>query len=82
MIIFHPFSTDDLEEIVTMELQKWRGRALTRHNISLGWKYDLVNSLKDGYQESYGFRSLKHEVERKVISAVAEVKNIIANNRK
>ena len=71
-VIFHPFSADDLGEIVNMELQKWRGRALARHNLALSWSPELAKSLADGFQESYGFRSLKHEVERRVISVIVE----------
>jgi len=71
IIVFHPFVTQDLENIVIKELEKWKTRALKRQNISLKWTNDLVTTLTKDYNENYGFRSIKHEVEKRVINVLA-----------
>eukprot|EP01130_Rhizamoeba_saxonica_P016003 TRINITY_DN7313_c0_g1_i1.p1 TRINITY_DN7313_c0_g1~~TRINITY_DN7313_c0_g1_i1.p1 ORF type:complete len:580 (+),score=120.85 TRINITY_DN7313_c0_g1_i1:260-1999(+) len=70
-VIFHPFSDKDLNDIVTLELDKWKTRALKRHNIGITWDNDVENSLTSGFNYSYGFRSIKHEVEKRVINQLA-----------
>lgn len=71
VVVFHLFSSQDLEEIVLKELDKWAVRALKRHNIAVKWDPKLVHSLTLDYNESYGFRSIKHEVEKRVINIMA-----------
>lgn len=71
MVVFHPFDQPDLDEIVSSELQKWRVRALKRHNINLTWDPLLVSNLAEGFNRAYGFRSIKHDVEKRVINLVA-----------
>jgi ATP-dependent Clp protease ATP-binding subunit ClpB len=71
IIVFHPFVTQDLENIVAKELDKWKTRSLKRQNISLKWTDELVTSLTKDYNENYGFRSIKHEVEKRVINVLA-----------
>jgi ATP-dependent Clp protease ATP-binding subunit ClpB len=71
IIVFHPFLSQDLENIVVKELDKWKTRSLKRQNISLNWTDELVTSLTKDYNENYGFRSIKHEVEKRVINVLA-----------
>lgn len=53
------------------ELHKWKVRALKRHNIAIKWDKNIVGTLTEGYNVSYGFRSIKHEVEKRVINVIA-----------
>lgn len=73
----------DLYKIVEKELDKWQVRTLKRHGITLVWENELITSLTKDYnvlpssvlphffQESYGFRSIKNEVEKRVINVLA-----------
>merc|ERR1711874_920332 len=47
------------------------GRAKKKHNIILSWDKASANLLADGYNVHYGARSIKHEVERQVVSQLA-----------
>ena len=40
--------------------------------VQLTWSEDVVTVLTDGYDVSYGARSVKHETERKVVSRLAK----------
>eukprot|EP01127_Copromyxa_protea_P023226 TRINITY_DN8641_c0_g1_i1.p1 TRINITY_DN8641_c0_g1~~TRINITY_DN8641_c0_g1_i1.p1 ORF type:complete len:572 (-),score=88.69 TRINITY_DN8641_c0_g1_i1:47-1762(-) len=71
MVVFHPFNEEDLHKIVEKELDKWSVRALKRHGITLKWDEPLIESLTLDYNESYGFRSIKNEVEKRVINVLA-----------
>lgn len=72
IIVFHPFSNDDLKSIVTMEMKKWQERALQRHNITIKWTDDVIQKLTEGYNPYYGFRSIQREVEKKVVNQLAD----------
>lgn len=70
-ILFHPFSKQDLEATVTMELNRWATRAKQRHNIDLSWTPALVDSLTLNFDERYGYRSVIYAVERRVVNVLA-----------
>lgn len=48
-------------------------QAYDKHKISITWDPDLLSVLADGYDIHYGARSLKHEVEKKVVNRIASL---------
>uniref|UniRef100_A0A8C3W416 Mitochondrial disaggregase n=1 Tax=Catagonus wagneri TaxID=51154 RepID=A0A8C3W416_9CETA len=46
-------------------------KAKQRHNITLLWDRQVADVLVDGYNVHYGARSIKHEVERRVVNQLA-----------
>ncbi|KAM4796198.1 mitochondrial disaggregase [Rhinophrynus dorsalis] len=46
-------------------------KAKQRHNITLLWDREVMDVLADGYNVHYGARSIKHEVDRRVINQLA-----------
>ncbi|XP_041358486.1 caseinolytic peptidase B protein homolog [Gigantopelta aegis] len=71
IVYFLPFSRSEMSKLVTKELDFWAQRAKKKHNIQLRWDHHVVDVLADGYDVHYGARSIKHEVERRVISQLA-----------
>ncbi|GFS47627.1 caseinolytic peptidase B protein homolog [Nephila pilipes] len=71
IIYFLPFSKSELLKLVQMELEHWAEKAKERHNIELTWDRQLLEILCEGYDIHYGARSIKHEVERRVINPLA-----------
>ncbi|KAI8081023.1 P-loop containing nucleoside triphosphate hydrolase protein [Thamnidium elegans] len=72
VLIFLPFSEEELREITSRELSRWAEKARTRHGITMTWEPEVVDVLADGYNVRYGARSIKYEVERKVINPLAK----------
>eukprot|EP00794_Sanderia_malayensis_P007190 gene7190-7996_t len=81
IVYFVPFSRSELRQLVDKELNFWLRRALKRHDIKLQWDREVLDVLADGYDIHYGARSIKHEVERKVVNqiAAAHEKDLIKN---
>ncbi|KAJ1529318.1 hypothetical protein ONE63_006109 [Megalurothrips usitatus] len=71
IVYFLPFSETELSELVQKELQRWSKIAKEKHNIELEWDHSVEAILTDGYEVNYGARSIKYEVERRVISQLA-----------
>ena len=71
-VYFLPFSDAELRQLVEMQLTMWKKIASEKHNIQLSWTEDVVTVLTDGYDVSYGARSVKHETERKIVSRLAK----------
>ncbi|KAK6166402.1 hypothetical protein SNE40_023103 [Patella caerulea] len=71
IVYFLPFSRLELSKLVTNELEFWSKRAKAKHNIELQWDHHVVDVLADGYDVHYGARSIKHEVERQVVTQLA-----------
>ncbi|GAB1604807.1 hypothetical protein Ahia01_000762200 [Argonauta hians] len=71
IIYFLPFSPAELNKLVIKELKFWAERAMSKHSIELTWDHVVVNVLTSGYNVNYGARSIKHEVERLVVSQLA-----------
>lgn len=71
MVYFLPFSKKELNQLVMKELNFWANRANERHKIQLTWDKQVIEVLTDGYNVHYGARSIKHEVERRVVSMLA-----------
>lgn len=72
VLFFLPFSDDELREITSRELSKWAEKSRKRHGITMTWDADVVDVLADGYNIRYGARSIKYEVERKVVNLIAK----------
>ncbi|ESN91999.1 hypothetical protein HELRODRAFT_104131 [Helobdella robusta] len=79
IVYFVPFSRSELTKLVVKEMNLWAERAKTKHNIELTWDRKVVDMLADGYDVHYGARSIKHEVERQIVSklALAHERNLI-----
>merc|ERR1712194_727135 len=45
MIVFHPFSQEDLGDIVKLELNGWADKARNRHKIRMEWSQGVVDRL-------------------------------------
>uniref|UniRef100_A0A8C5MBR5 Mitochondrial disaggregase n=1 Tax=Leptobrachium leishanense TaxID=445787 RepID=A0A8C5MBR5_9ANUR len=71
IVYFLPFSRSELFQLVTKELNTWAKKAKQRHDITLLWDREVMDVLADGYNVHYGARSIKHEVERRVVNQLA-----------
>ncbi|XP_063162097.1 mitochondrial disaggregase isoform X2 [Candoia aspera] len=71
IVYFLPFCQSELIQLVNKELSFWAKRAKARHNITLVWDREVMDVLADGYNLHYGARSIKHEVERRVVNQLA-----------
>ncbi|XP_072849494.2 mitochondrial disaggregase [Pogona vitticeps] len=71
IVYFLPFCHSELIQLVNKELNFWAKRAQARHNITLVWDREVMDVLADGYNLHYGARSIKHEVERRVVNQLA-----------
>eukprot|EP00158_Paraphelidium_tribonemae_P006843 Partr_v1_DN27995_c2_g1_i2_m11291 putative ClpB caseinolytic peptidase B homolog (E. coli) len=72
ILFFLPFTQSELELIVEKELMKWKQRALSKHEIEMTWDKSAVNALSHGYNIHYGARSIKYEVEKRVVNQIAK----------
>lgn len=71
-VYFLPFSYPELLQLVEKELKMWAGHAKQKHNIKFSWQDPEVTALlARGYNVHYGGRSLKYEVDRRVITLLA-----------
>ncbi|XP_015178663.1 PREDICTED: caseinolytic peptidase B protein homolog isoform X2 [Polistes dominula] len=71
IVYFLPFSRSELLKLVARELETWAVRAREKHMIDLKWERDVLSVLADGYDSHYGARSIKYEVERRVVNQLA-----------
>uniref|UniRef100_A0A8C4K3S5 ClpB family mitochondrial disaggregase n=1 Tax=Dromaius novaehollandiae TaxID=8790 RepID=A0A8C4K3S5_DRONO len=71
IVYFLPFCHSELIQLVNKELNFWAKKAKMRHNITLLWDREVMDVLADGYNLHYGARSIKHEVERRVVNQLA-----------
>lgn len=71
IVYFLPFSRSELLRLVRMELEKWVKQAHDKHNIEMKWDPMVLDVLADGYNVYYGARSIKHEVERRLVNQLA-----------
>ncbi|KAL8191378.1 UNVERIFIED_CONTAM: hypothetical protein K2H54_073253 [Gekko kuhli] len=71
IVYFLPFCHSELLQLVNKELSFWAKRAKARHNITLLWDPEVMDVLAEGYNLHYGARSIKHEVERRVVNQLA-----------
>ncbi|KYO49179.1 caseinolytic peptidase B protein-like protein [Alligator mississippiensis] len=71
IVYFLPFCHAELIQLVNKELNFWAKKAKMQHNITLLWDREVMDVLVDGYNLHYGARSIKHEVERRVVNQLA-----------
>ncbi|XP_060532006.1 mitochondrial disaggregase-like isoform X2 [Cylas formicarius] len=71
IVYFLPFSRRELMELVDRELKSWAKKAKDRHKIEIKWDRNVESALVDGYDVCYGARSIKYEVERRVVNQLA-----------
>uniref|UniRef100_A0A668AIX8 ClpB family mitochondrial disaggregase n=1 Tax=Myripristis murdjan TaxID=586833 RepID=A0A668AIX8_9TELE len=71
IVYFLPFCHSELLQLVSKELTFWAKKAKQRHNITLQWDRPVLDLLAGGYNMHYGARSIKHEVERRVVNQLA-----------
>ena len=70
-VYFLPFSRSELIHLVTRELEFWSKKAKDKHGMVLEWDRKALDFLVNGYDINYGARSIKHEVERRVVNQLA-----------
>ena len=71
IVYFLPFSKQELTSLVEKELEFWAAKAKSKHSVDLKWDKRVCSVLADGYNVYYGARSIKHEVERRIVSQLA-----------
>lgn len=71
IVYFVPFSHSELLQLVSRELKFWAKKAMEKHKIELFWDRGVETILADGYDVHYGARSIKYEVERRVVNQLA-----------
>uniref|UniRef100_A0A673ZKW0 ClpB family mitochondrial disaggregase n=1 Tax=Salmo trutta TaxID=8032 RepID=A0A673ZKW0_SALTR len=71
IVYFLPFCPSELQQLVSKELNFWAKKAKQRHDITLLWDRPVLDLLAGGYNLHYGARSIKHEVERRVVNQLA-----------
>ncbi|KAK3789000.1 hypothetical protein RRG08_039608 [Elysia crispata] len=71
IVYFLPFSQSELAKLVIKELEFWAKRAQSKHDIELIWDHQVVDTLAEGFDTHYGARSIKYEVERRVVTQLA-----------
>lgn len=82
IVYFLPFSRTELQQLVNKELNGWAQRAKDKHRIELKWDRSVESALADGYDVNYGARSIKYEVERRIVNqlAAAHERGLIGND--
>ncbi|XP_063231902.1 mitochondrial disaggregase-like isoform X2 [Bacillus rossius redtenbacheri] len=71
VVYFLPFSQSELKQLVERELRFWAAKARQKHHIELEWERMVELVLADGYDVHYGARSIRYEVERRVVNQLA-----------
>jgi ATP-dependent Clp protease ATP-binding subunit ClpB len=71
IVYFLPFTHSELLLLVSRELEFWAGKAREKHGVELKWDRSVLEALATGYNVHYGARSIKHEVERRVVNQLA-----------
>lgn len=82
MVYFLPFSESELRQLVVKELEFWAARAKKNNSIEITWDEKVVEVICKGYDIHYGARSIKHEVERRIINQISELHHTVRNAKK
>lgn len=72
ILIFLPFSEKEVDELLYRELSRWANKTKSRHGITITWEPEVIEILAFGYNVRYGARSIKYEVERKIVNPLAK----------
>lgn len=73
MVYFLPFSDAELRQLVLKELEFWASLARVKNSIEITWDDKVIDVICRGYDVHYGARSIKHEVERRIINQISEL---------
>lgn len=82
MVYFLPFSHSELRQLVVKELQFWAQKAQQKNNLQMSWDDSVVEVICKGYDIHYGARSIKHEVERRIVNQISELHHTIKNAKR
>lgn len=82
MVYFLPFSVKELRQLVVKELEFWAARASKKNNLEVTWDDKVVDVICKGYDIYYGARSIKHEIERRIINQISELHYSMKNAKK
>lgn len=82
MVYFLPFSEQELRQLVIKELEFWAARAKKKNAIEMTWDEEVVDVICKGYDIHYGARSIKHEVERRIVNQISELHNTVQKAKK
>jgi ATP-dependent Clp protease ATP-binding subunit ClpB len=82
MVYFLPFSDAELKQLVIKELEFWAAKAKQNNKIELTWDDRVIDVISMGYNVHYGARSIKHEIERRIINQISEMQHLVKNAKK
>lgn len=82
MVYFLPFSDSELRQLVTKELEFWAAKAKKKNSIDMTWDDKVIDVICKGYDIHYGARSIKHEVERRIINQISELYHAVKTAKK
>lgn len=82
MVYFLPFSESELKQLVVKELEFWANKAKTNNSIEMTWDDKVIEVICKGYDIHYGARSIKHEVERRIINQISELHHSVKKAKK
>jgi len=82
MVYFLPFSDSELRQLVKKELEFWAAKAKKNNSIELTWDEKVIDVICKGYDIHYGARSIKHEVERRIINQISELHHKVKTAKK
>eukprot|EP01137_Pigoraptor_chileana_P011897 Opistho-2@63503 len=71
ILYFLPFDDIELKALASMEMDHWAKKAESRHGIKLTWAPEVLDVVIRGYNVHYGARSIRNEVDRRVINMIA-----------
>lgn len=82
MVYFLPFSDSELRQLVVKELEFWATKAKNNNSIEMTWDDKVIDVICRGYDIHYGARSIKHEVERRIINQISELHHAVKKAKK
>lgn len=82
MVYFLPFSHSELRQLVVKELEFWAAKAKKNNNLELTWDNQVIDVICKGYDIHYGARSIKHEVERRIVNQISELHHTVKDAKK
>lgn len=82
MVYFLPFSDSELRQLVVKELEFWASKAKKNNSLEMTWDDKVVDLIIKGYDIHYGARSIKHEVERRIINQISELQHAVKKAKK
>ncbi|KAF6026604.1 hypothetical protein EB796_015080 [Bugula neritina] len=71
LAIFLPFSKAEQRKLIETQLCQVRSLAAKNHGITLTWDSSLYDFLLKTFNQSYGARHMRHEIDRKVVNRLS-----------